>query len=70
MHKPSVLFLDNLRQDSTAGAPRAWEILKTLHAEGQTILLTTHYMEEADAICDRLAITDHGHILAINTPKV
>ena len=70
MHKPSVLFLD----EPTAGLdPQArlalWEILKTLHAEGQTILLTTHYMEEADAICDRLAIMDHGHILAINTPK-
>ena len=70
MHKPSVLFLD----EPTAGLdPQArlalWEILKTLHSEGQTILLTTHYMEEADAICDRLAIMDHGHILAINTPK-
>jgi len=70
MHKPSVLFLD----EPTAGLdPQArlalWEILNKLHAEGQTILLTTHYMEEADAICDRLAIMDHGHILAVNTPK-
>jgi ABC-2 type transport system ATP-binding protein len=70
MHRPSVLFLD----EPTAGLdPQArlalWEILHKLHAEGQTILLTTHYMEEADAICDRLAIMDHGHILAINTPK-
>jgi len=70
MHKPSVLFLD----EPTAGLdPQArlalWEILNKLHAEGQTILLTTHYMEEADAICDRMAIMDHGHILAVNTPK-
>ena len=70
MHRPSVLFLD----EPTAGLdPQArlalWEILGKLHAEGQTILLTTHYMEEADTICDRLAIMDHGHILAINTPK-
>jgi ABC-2 type transport system ATP-binding protein len=70
MHKPSVLFLD----EPTAGLdPQArlalWEILNKLHAEGQTILLTTHYMEEADIICDRLAIMDHGHILAVNTPK-
>ncbi len=70
LHKPSVLFLD----EPTAGLdPQArlalWEILNKLHAEGQTILLTTHYMEEADAICDRLAIMDHGHILAVNTPK-
>jgi ABC-2 type transport system ATP-binding protein len=65
-----VLFLD----EPTAGLdPQSrlalWEILRTLHAQGQTILLTTHYMEEADSICDRLAIMDHGHILAVNTPK-
>jgi ABC-2 type transport system ATP-binding protein len=70
LHSPSVLFLD----EPTAGLdPQSrlalWEILHKLHAEGQTILLTTHYMEEADAMCDRLAIMDHGHILAINTPK-
>ena len=70
LHSPSVLFLD----EPTAGLdPQSrlalWEILGKLHAEGQTILLTTHYMEEADAICDRLAIMDHGHILAIDTPK-
>jgi ABC-2 type transport system ATP-binding protein len=70
LHSPSVLFLD----EPTAGLdPQSrlalWEILRKLHAEGQTILLTTHYMEEADSICDRLAIMDHGHILAVNTPK-
>ena len=70
LHRPSVLFLD----EPTAGLdPQSrlalWEILRKLHSEGQTILLTTHYMEEADIICDRLAIMDHGHILAINTPK-
>jgi ABC-2 type transport system ATP-binding protein len=70
LHGPSVLFLD----EPTAGLdPQSrlalWEILRTLHAQGQTILLTTHYMEEADSICDRLAIMDHGHILAVNTPK-
>ena len=70
LHSPSVLFLD----EPTAGLdPQSrlalWEILRKLHSEGQTILLTTHYMEEADAICDRLAIMDHGHILAVNTPK-
>jgi ABC-2 type transport system ATP-binding protein len=70
LHRPSILFLD----EPTAGLdPQSrialWEILGQLHTEGQTILLTTHYMEEADAICDRLAIMDHGRILAIGTPK-
>jgi ABC-2 type transport system ATP-binding protein len=46
-----------------------WEILGGLHAEGQTILLTTHYMEEADSVCDRIAIMDYGRILAIDTPR-
>ncbi len=70
MHRPSVLFLD----EPTAGLdPQSrialWEILGELHADGQTILLTTHYMEEADALCNRLAIIDHGRMLAIDTPE-
>jgi len=70
MHHPPVLFLD----EPTAGLdPQSrialWEILHGLHTEGQTILLTTHYMEEADSLCDRLAIMDHGHVLVIDTPK-
>jgi ABC-2 type transport system ATP-binding protein len=69
MHRPAILFLD----EPTAGLdPQSrlalWEILGELHAAGQTILLTTHYMEEADALCDRLAIIDRGHLLALGTP--
>ena len=69
LHKPDILFLD----EPTAGLdPQSrialWEILGELHAGGQTILLTTHYMEEADQLCDRLAIMDHGKILALDTP--
>jgi ABC-2 type transport system ATP-binding protein len=69
LHHPSILFLD----EPTAGLdPQSrialWEILGELHAEGQTILLTTHYMEEADQLCDRLAIIDHGRLLALDTP--
>ncbi len=68
-HRPSVLFLD----EPTAGLdPQSrlalWDLLGELHAEGQTILLTTHYMEEADRLCQRVAIMDHGHILALDTP--
>ena len=68
-HRPAVLFLD----EPTAGLdPQSrlalWEILGELNADGQTIMLTTHYMEEADALCRRVAIMDHGRILALDTP--
>jgi ABC-2 type transport system ATP-binding protein len=68
-HRPSVLFLD----EPTAGLdPQSrlalWELLRQLNGEGQTILLTTHYMEEADQLCGRVAIMDHGKILALDTP--
>lgn len=69
LHRPAILFLD----EPTAGLdPQSrialWEILGELHAEGQTILLTTHYMEEADQLCNRVAIMDHGRLLALDTP--
>jgi len=68
-HRPSVLFLD----EPTAGLdPQSrlalWDLLGELHRAGQTILLTTHYMEEADQLCQRVAIMDHGRILALDTP--
>jgi len=68
-HRPAVLFMD----EPTAGLdPQGrlalWEILRDLNADGQTILLTTHYMEEADQLCGRVAIMDHGRILALDTP--
>ncbi len=68
-HRPHILFLD----EPTAGLdPQSrlalWEIMRQLGEEGQTVLLTTHYMEEADTLCDRVAIMDHGHILALDTP--
>jgi ABC-2 type transport system ATP-binding protein len=68
-HRPSVLFMD----EPTAGLdPQGrlalWEILGELNRDGQTILLTTHYMEEADHLCDRVAIMDHGRLLALDTP--
>jgi len=69
LHQPAILFLD----EPTAGLdPQSrlalWEILGELHEAGETILLTTHYMEEADQLCDRVAIMDHGQILALDTP--
>ncbi|HWC87129.1 MAG TPA: ATP-binding cassette domain-containing protein [Solirubrobacteraceae bacterium] len=70
LHGPRVLFLD----EPTAGLdPQSrlglWDAVTEMHAAGQTVLLTTHYMEEADQFCDRVAIMDHGHILALDTPK-
>src|ERR1051326_2279933 len=68
VHRPDVLFLD----EPTAGLDpqtraNLWDILRVLHAQGQTILLTTHYMEEAEALCDRIAVVDHGLVLAEGT---
>jgi ABC-2 type transport system ATP-binding protein len=68
-HRPAVLFLD----EPTAGLdPQSrlalWDILGRLNGDGQTIMLLTHYMEEADRLCSRVAIMDHGKILALDTP--
>jgi daunorubicin resistance ABC transporter ATP-binding subunit len=68
VHRPEVLFLD----EPTAGLDpqtrvNLWDTLRALHADGQTILLTTHYMEEADVLCRRVAVIDHGSVLASDT---
>jgi ABC-2 type transport system ATP-binding protein len=68
-HNPAVLFMD----EPTAGLdPQSrlslWDLLTELNTAGQTVMLTTHYMEEADQLCDRVAIMDHGKILALDTP--
>jgi ABC-2 type transport system ATP-binding protein len=70
MHDPRVLLLD---EPTTGLDPQArrqlWETLRGLHRRGLTVILTTHYMEEADRLCERLAIIDHGRILALDTPE-
>jgi len=68
-HEPQIIFLD----EPTVGLdPQArlslWEILRDLHRQGRTIVMSTHYMEEADQLCDRVAIMDHGKVLALDTP--
>jgi ABC-2 type transport system ATP-binding protein len=68
VHRPEVLFLD----EPTAGLDpqtrvNLWDVLRKLQADGQTILLTTHYMEEAEALCERVAVIDHGTVLASGT---
>ena len=69
MHDPEVLFLD---EPSAGLDPQTrlllWEIVREYNALGRTIVLTTHNMEEADALCQRVAIVDHGRIIALGTP--
>jgi len=69
MHDPQVLFLD---EPSTGLDPQTrlllWEIVRDYNRQGKTLLLTTHNMEEADALCHRIAIIDHGRVIASGTP--
>ena len=70
MHEPEVLFLD---EPSAGLDPQTrlllWEIIREYNGRGRTIVLTTHNMEEADALCQRVAIVDHGKIIALGTPQ-
>jgi ABC-2 type transport system ATP-binding protein len=70
IHEPKVLFLD----EPTAGLDpqsraRVWEKIRSLHADGMTVFLTTHYLDEADELCDRIAIIDGGKIVTGGTPE-
>jgi ABC-2 type transport system ATP-binding protein len=69
-HRPSVLFLD---EPSAGLDPQSriamWEAVRALRQEGITVVLTTHYMEEADSLCERVAIIDHGKVLALDRPE-
>jgi ABC-2 type transport system ATP-binding protein len=66
---PDLLFLD---EPTTGLDPQArrqlWDLIETFKAEGRTIVLTTHYMEEAERLCDRVAIVDHGRVIGLGTP--
>jgi ABC-2 type transport system ATP-binding protein len=69
MHDPMVLLLDEPTIGLDPQARRMiWDTLQGLHKQGLTLILTTHYMEEADRLCQRLAIIDHGTILTLDTP--
>lgn len=70
VHKPKVLFLD---EPTTGLDPQArrnlWDLVRAIRDEGVTVILTTHYMEEAQVLCDRVAIMDDGKIIALDAPK-
>jgi len=68
--RPELLFLD---EPTTGLDPQSrrqlWEVVRRFRAAGGTVLLTTHYMEEAERLCDRVAIMDHGKVIALGTPR-
>ncbi|SFB96345.1 ABC transporter ATP-binding protein [Streptomyces aidingensis] len=69
VHDPELVFLD---EPTTGLDPQArrnlWDLLRAINAEGRTVVLTTHYMDEAEALCDRVAVMDHGKILRVGPP--
>lgn len=70
VNKPKILFLD---EPTTGLDPQArrnlWDLIKDVRKQGVTVILTTHYMEEANVLCDRVAIMDAGKIIALDSPK-
>jgi ABC-2 type transport system ATP-binding protein len=66
---PQLIFLDELTTGLDPQARHAiWDLVRDVRAKGKTIVLTTHFMEEAERLCDRVAILDHGRIVALDTP--
>jgi ABC-2 type transport system ATP-binding protein len=69
VHDPELVFLD---EPSSGLDPQArrnlWDLLRSINEDGRTVVLTTHYLDEAETLCDRVAIMDHGRILAVDTP--
>jgi len=66
---PQLVFLDELTTGLDPQARHAiWDLVREVRSKGKTVLLTTHFMEEAERLCDRVAILDHGHIVALDTP--
>jgi ABC-2 type transport system ATP-binding protein len=70
IHDPEIAFLD---EPTVAMDPQSrhavWDFIKEQKAKGKTIILTTHYMEEAEELCDRVGVIDHGKLIALGTPK-
>lgn len=70
IHDPQIIFLDEPTVGMDPQSRRAvWDFMGGLKKEGKTIFLTTHYMEEAEALCDRVGIIDHGKLIVLDSPK-
>lgn len=71
LHDPEIIFLDEPSTGLDPGARRElWSIIRNLQQEGKTIVITTHYMEEAEQLCDRVAMFKEGQIVALDNPKI
>jgi ABC-2 type transport system ATP-binding protein len=69
VHRPEVIFMDEPTSGLDPQARRnLWDLLRQINAQGHTVVLTTHYMDEAEALCDRVAIMDEGKILKLGAP--
>jgi ABC-2 type transport system ATP-binding protein len=69
INQPKIIFLDEPTTGLDPQARRSlWELIKDIRAKGTTVIITTHYMDEAEYLCDRIAIIDSGKIIALNTP--
>jgi ABC-2 type transport system ATP-binding protein len=70
VHNPKVFFLD---EPTTGLDPQArrnlWELIEEVRSRGISVILTTHYMDEAEVLCDRIAVMDHGKIVKLDTPQ-
>ena len=70
VNDPIVVFLDELTQGLDPQARRVtWELIRDIRSHGKTVVLVTHFMDEAEELCDRVAIIDHGRVVAIDTPQ-
>lgn len=70
IHDPQIIFLDEPTVGMDPQSCRAvWDFMGEPKKEGKTIFLTTHYMEEAEALCDRVGIIDHGKLIALDSPR-
>ena len=70
INRPEIVFLDELTTGLDPQARHAtWDLVREIQGRGATVFLTTHYMEEAERLCNRVAILDHGRIIALNTPE-